>query len=184
MATPTNIQDRAGADAPAAPDFALDQHLFFWVTQVLDRRDRHLAGALKSYGLRAPEWRALASLHARHRASMSELADLTSIERTTLSRTVERMVRKGWVVRLSDAGDARVTRLAPTAAGERLFRHIWPEVHRLNDAAVAGLPEPVVGTVRWALEEMRRNLDASLALRDSGGRNSGGRGRRPGRESA
>lgn len=180
MTRPTDtMAERWVAEAPAAPEFALDRHLFFWFTQVLDRRDRHLAVALKSYGLRAPEWRALASLHARHRLSMSELADLTSIERTTLSRTVDRMVRKGWVVRLSDTSDARVTRLAPTAAGERLFRHIWPEVHRLNEAAVAGLPEPLVGTVRWALAEMRRNLDASLALRQSAGR-----GRRAGRETA
>jgi DNA-binding MarR family transcriptional regulator len=148
-----------------APEFALDQHLFFWFTQVLDRRDRNLADALKSYGLRAPEWRVLASLHARHRLSMSELADLTSIERTTLSRTVDRMVRKGWVVRLSDTSDARVTRLAPTAAGERLFVRIWPEVHRLNEAAVAGIPEPLVATVRLVLEGMRRNLDAGLAVR-------------------
>lgn len=155
---------RRGEELPA-PGFALDEHLFFWITQVLDRRDRNLAAALKSYGLRAPEWRALASLHARHRLSMSELADLTSIERTTLSRTVDRMVRKGWMVRLSDTSDARVTRLAPTAAGERLFARIWPAVHALNDAAVAGLPEPLVATVRWALEQMRRNLDASLAAR-------------------
>lgn len=148
-----------------APEFALDQHLFFWFTQVLDRRDRNLADALKSYGLRAPEWRVLASLHARHRLSMSELADLTSIERTTLSRTVDRMVRKGWVVRLSDTSDARVTRLAPTASGERLFARIWPAVHSLNEASVAGIPEPLVATVRLVLEGMRRNLDASLAQR-------------------
>ena len=96
---------------------------------------------------------------------MSELADLTSIERTTLSRTVGRMVRKGWVVRLSDAGDARVTRLAPTAAGERLFARIWPAVHRLNETAVASLPEPLVATLRWALQQMRRALDASLSAR-------------------
>jgi hypothetical protein len=82
-------------------------------------------------------------------------------------------------VRLSDTSDARVTRLAPTAAGERLFVRIWPAVHRLNDAAIAGLPEPLIATVRWALEEMRRNLDASLAQR-----NSSGRGRRPAGHSA
>lgn len=155
--------NRPGDGQPAAPEFALDQHLFFWFTQVLDRRDRHLAAELRPFGVRVPEWRALASLHSRHRMSMSELADTTSIERTTLSRTVERMVRKGWVVRLSDTSDARVTRLAPTAAGERLFARIWPAVRRLNEVAVASLPTPLVDTVRWALQEMRRNLDQSLS---------------------
>jgi DNA-binding MarR family transcriptional regulator len=148
---------------PPAAAFDLEHHLFFWVTQVLDRRDRHLAAALKPFGLRVPEWRVLASLQARHRMSMSELADTTSIERTTLSRTVDRMVRRAWIVRLSDTSDARVTRLAPTAAGEKLFARIWPAVHRLNETAVSTLPPPLVETVRWALQEMRKALDDSLA---------------------
>lgn len=147
----------------SAPRFALEEHLFFWFTQVLDRRDRELAAALKADGLRAPEWRALASLYSRHRLSMSELADLTSIDRTTLSRVVDRMVRAGWVMRLTDASDARVTRLALTAAGERLFARIWPAVGRVNEMAVASLPEPAVGFVRWALQEMCRNFDAAVA---------------------
>ena len=145
----------------SVPDFALEQHLFFWVTQVLDRRDRQLAAALKSDGLRAPEWRILATLHGRHRVSMSELAELTSIERTTLSRVVDRMVQADWVMRLADTSDARVTRLSLTAAGERLFARIWPAVWRVNETAVAGLPEPAVDLVRWALQEMCRNFDAS-----------------------
>jgi DNA-binding MarR family transcriptional regulator len=142
-----------------APAFVLEQHLFFWVTQILDRRDRQLAAALKSDGLRAPEWRILATLHSRHRLSMSELADLTSIDRTTLSRVVDRMARAGWVMRLTDASDARITRLSATATGERLFARIWPAVWRVNERAVAGLPEPAVGLVRWALQEMCRNFD-------------------------
>jgi len=152
----------AAASAPDfVPDFVLEQHLFFWFTQVLDRRDRQLAAALRADGLRAPEWRILATLHSRHRLSMSELADLTSIERTTLSRVVERMVRAAWVMRLTDASDARVTRLALTASGERLFARIWPAVWRVNEMAVASLPEPAVGLVRWALQEMCQNFDTS-----------------------
>lgn len=142
------------------PVFVLEQHLFFWFTQVLDRRDRELAATLRADRLRPPEWRILATLHSRHRLSMSELAQLTSIERTTLSRVVERMVRAGWVMRLIDANDARVTRLALTAAGEQLFARIWPAVQRVNEMTVAGLPEPAVGLVRWALQEMCRNFDA------------------------
>src|SRR5258708_19512024 len=111
--------NRRGDGQPAAPEFALDQHLFFWLTQVLDRRDRHLAAELRPFGVRVPEWRALASLHSRHRMSMSELADTTSIERTTLSRTVERMVRKGWVMRLSATSHPPVPPLAPPPPARR-----------------------------------------------------------------
>ena len=140
--------------------FDLEKHVFFWLTRVIAGRDRRLAEALDVHGLRAPEWRVLASLHARQRCSMSELADLASIDRSTLTRTVDRMQQAGWVTRLSDAEDMRVTRLAPTAAGEELFARIWPAVEQLNDAALAGLPDGAADLLRWTLERMHHNLDA------------------------
>jgi len=106
-----------------------------------------------------PEWRVLASLCARRRCSMSELADLATIDRTTLTRTVDRMEEAGWVARLNDASDLRVTRLAPTATGERLFQRIWPTVERLNRVAVEGLPAGAIDKLRGTLERMKANLD-------------------------
>jgi MarR family transcriptional regulator, transcriptional regulator for hemolysin len=140
--------------------FELEKHAFFWMTQVIASRDRRLAEALDGHGLRAPEWRVLATLHARQRCSMSELADLASIERSTLTRIVDRMQQSGWVTRLSDADDMRVTRLAPTASGEKLFARVWPAVEELNREALAGLPDGAADLLRWTLQCMQSNLDA------------------------
>ncbi|MCX7161412.1 MAG: MarR family transcriptional regulator [Proteobacteria bacterium] len=149
------------------PTFGLEGHSFFWMTQVMACRDRQLAQELRGEGLRVPEWRALASLHAKKSLSMSELSDLASIDRSTLTRTMDRMQKAGWVTRLSDSDDMRVTRLALTASGQRLFARVWPIVERLNIAACAGLPESALGMLRWTLEHMRQNLDAGLANQDS-----------------
>jgi DNA-binding MarR family transcriptional regulator len=143
--------------------FRLEQHPFFWLTQAIGSRDRRLGQELKAFGLRVPEWRVLAALCARRRCSMSELADLATVDRTTLTRTVDRMERSGWATRLGDTKDLRVTRLAPTAAGERLFERLWPAVERLNRAAVEGLPAGAVDMLRWTLERMKSNLDRGLA---------------------
>jgi DNA-binding MarR family transcriptional regulator len=148
---------------PAPVRFELEQHVFFWLTQAIGSRDRRLAQELRDFGLRVPEWRVLASLCARRRCSMSELADLATIDRTTLTRTVDRMEHAGWVTRLNDASDLRVTRLAPTAGGERLFARIWPTVERLNRVAVAGLPTGAVDMLRRTLERMKTNLDRGPA---------------------
>ncbi len=147
----------------AKPDFSLDRHLFFWMTQAIAARDRRLAGEMKNFGLRVPEWRALAALFARRRCTMSELSDLSSIDRTTLTRTVDRMESSGWVARLNDADDARVKRLALTAAGERLFLRIWPAVEQLNRAALEGLPAGATESLRRTLERMKANLDQDVA---------------------
>lgn len=143
--------------------FELEEHVFFWLTQVIGARDRELAQGLRGLGLRVPEWRALAALYARQRCTMSELADLATIDRTTLTRTVDRMSQAGWLSRLADEADMRVTRLALTAAGRRLFERIWPEVEELNALALAGLSRTEVRELHRILARMRANLDAYLS---------------------
>src|SRR2546426_1216291 len=152
---------------PAA-DFNLDRHVFFWLTQVIGARDRELAQGLREFGIRVPEWRALAALYARQRSTMSELADLASIDRTTLTRTIDRMEEAGWLTRLADAEDMRVTRLALTAAGRKMFERIWPTVQRLNDLAIAGLPRSEIQLLQKILGRMRANLEAYVGETHAG----------------
>lgn len=139
--------------------FELDRHPFFWLTQVIGARDRELAQGLRDYGLRVPEWRALAALYARQRCTMSELAELATIDRTTLTRTIDRMAEAGWLSRRADESDLRITRLELTAAGRRMFERIWPDVERLNALALAGLSPSQIEALRKILGQMRANLD-------------------------
>lgn len=139
--------------------FHLDRHPFFWLTQVIGARDRELAQGLREYGLRVPEWRALAALHSRERCTMSELAELATIDRTTLTRTVDRMQEAGWLSRLADEADMRVTRLALSAAGRRMFERVWPEVERLNQLALSGLSGAQIESLRKILGQMQANLE-------------------------
>ena len=147
----------------AKPSFQLERHVFFWLTQAIDARDRRLTAELKRFGLRVPEWRALAAMYARRKCSMSTLSELSSIDRTTLTRTMDRMEDAGWIARVADAEDARVTRLALTPAGERLFERLWPTVERLNHAALEGLPAGAVEALRETLTKMKSNLDNATA---------------------
>jgi MarR family transcriptional regulator, organic hydroperoxide resistance regulator len=145
------------AAVPAA--FDLDSHVFYWLTQVIGARDRELTQGLREFGLRVPEWRALAALYARQRCTMSELAELATIDRTTLTRTVDRMQDAGWLSRLADGDDMRVTRLELTAAGRKLFDRVWPTAQRLNELALAGLSKPEIQQLHKTLERMRSNLE-------------------------
>ena len=151
---------------PAA-EFELDRHVFYWLTQVIGARDRELAQGLREFGLRVPEWRALAALYARQRetrsCTMRELADLATIDRTTLTRTVDRMQDAGWLTRLTDAEDMRITRLALTASGRKRFEKIWPTVQRLNELAIAGVPRAEIQLLQKILGRMRANLEAYVS---------------------
>ena len=147
--------------------FELDRHPFFWLTQVIGARDRELAQGLRDYGLRVPEWRALAALYGRQKSTMSELADLATIDRTTLTRTIDRMEEAGWLARVADAADMRVTRLELSAAGRRMFERIWPEVEKLNALALEGVSKAEIRELQRILERMRANLDEYVSEGES-----------------
>src|SRR5918994_719847 len=147
--------ERPAAIPAELDDVSLEHHIFYWLTEIIGRRNRLLAPALRSFGMRVPEWRVRMSLKSRHKASLKELAELASFDQTTLSRTIDRMVKVGLVTRLSDVDDMRITRLALTAKGEALFHDLWPAVNELNVAACGRLPEGGAAMLRWLLGEMR-----------------------------
>lgn len=147
--------------------FELDRHPFFWLTQVIGARDRELAQGLRDYGLRVPEWRALAALYGREKCTMSDLADLATIDRTTLTRTIDRMEEAGWLARVADAADMRVTRLELSTAGRRMFERIWPEVEKLNALALEGVSKAEIRDLRRILERVHANLDEYVSEGES-----------------
>lgn len=166
QARSAGAERRTPVAAPAGQDdVSLEHHVFYWLTEIIGRRNRLLAPALRPFGLRVPEWRVLMSLKSRHKASFKELAELASFDQTTLSRTIDRMVKMGLVTRLSDVDDMRVTRLALTAKGEALWHDLWPAVNELNAAACARLPEGGAAMLRWLLGQMKVSLDDMIEKR-------------------
>lgn len=64
----------------------------------------------------------------------SELATELHLDKSTTSRVVDALVRKGYVVRRPDPADGRAHHLVPTAPGEALYRTIVAELieqHRM-----------------------------------------------------
>jgi DNA-binding MarR family transcriptional regulator len=147
------------AGAEGAAPFDLEHHVFYWMTQVMNGRDRQINSELRPYRIRVPEWRILALLKSRQSLSIGETAATIGLDHATMSRTVDRMVRAGHVLRLSDTADLRVTRLSLTAAGSKLFDEVWPIVSRLNRDALVRLPEGATSLLCLALAEMQRAME-------------------------
>lgn len=90
---------------------------------------------------------------------MNELADLTTVDRTTLTRTLDRMVSENLVTRRSNAHDGRSVRLYLTPSGETAFRRVLPRVIEQNERAVQGFTAAELTELRAKLHRMIRNLD-------------------------
>jgi DNA-binding MarR family transcriptional regulator len=147
------------APVPATPDFELENHIFYLFTQIFGRRNRHLEETLRPLRLGVPQWRVLAVLHERAGCTMNELADFTTIDRTTLTRALDRMARNRLIERRGDAEDRRSVRLSLTASGAAAFRRVLPRVLEQNERAMRGFDAEERAALRSALHRMVRNLD-------------------------
>lgn len=153
--------------SPPTPSFELEGHVFYLFTQILGRRNLALAEKLKPLGVSVPQWRILAVLQERAGCTMNELADVTTIERTTLTRALDRMVETGLAARRGDAQDRRSVRLSLTAAGKDLFRRVLPRVVEQNERAMRGFCAGERADFRAELHRMVRNLDPDYDHRNA-----------------
>jgi DNA-binding MarR family transcriptional regulator len=85
--------------------------------RVLEREAvRHLEGETSCCGVTLGQCHALLELSFSD-SSLTSLAAALDLDPSTLSRTVDGLVKTGWVERAPDAADRRAVRLALTAAG-------------------------------------------------------------------
>jgi DNA-binding MarR family transcriptional regulator len=151
---------RRPRSAPLAAGFRLDRHLFYYFSQILARRTRALNAELRAFGLDYPRWRVLAVLNEFADCSMQKLAEVSSVDRTTLTRTLRLMEGEGLVSRRPRASDRRGVELSLTASGQRKLELILPMVLAQTDRAVAGFSKREIEGMMAQLGRMVSNLKA------------------------
>ena len=146
------------ADEGAPRTFKLEDHLFFYFSQILARRTRAINARLRPYGLDYSRWRVLAVLQEHSGATMGRLADLTSVDRTTLTRTLGLMEEARLVARQERESDRRSLVISLTPKGRRMFARILPLTLAETDRALAGFSSAEIGALRDRLKKIANNL--------------------------
>jgi DNA-binding MarR family transcriptional regulator len=140
--------------------FDLSQFLPYLINRAGSRLAVNFGRALKAHGIVVQEWRVLAALAAHGAQRLSDLARLTSIELSTLSRLVGRMVRAGLVDRgRGSNGDKREILVALSTKGARTTRAIIPVAQRYERVALRGLSADEARALKRMLVRVYANLD-------------------------
>ena len=139
-----------------------ERHIGFLISDVarlmrtaFDRRVRRL-------GLTRSQWLVINRLHRRPGATQSELADMLEVEKATAGRMVDRMEKKGWVVRRPDANDRRVNRLHLTAEADLIQLRLAQIADRTVDDALALLSVAEREQFSDSMRRIKRRLQAML----------------------
>lgn len=116
-------------------------HLFFLLHHLVRQRENALGRELAKAGLTLSQWQVLATLTRLEEATMGEVAAFCATDRTTLTRTVDRMVDDGLIRRDRDLVDRRQVQLHLTDKGQEVFLAATGDVARFNDR-VTGVLKP------------------------------------------
>ena len=114
---------------------------------------------IQTHGVVVQEWRVLAALVAHGPQRLSDLAALTSIDLSTLSRLIGRMVRSGLVARGRTNGDRREVVVSLTAKGTRTTQAIIPIARRYERVALHSLSRAEERALKRLLVQVYSNLD-------------------------
>ena len=151
---------------PERDKLDLDNYLPYLINRVgFALVESFTADALKAHGLNIAMWRVLATLSNRGELRQIDLVDMTSIDASTMSRLVTRLVRMGLVLRARSKTSSREVVVGLSPKGSALVQRIIPIAHGLEQTAVAGLPSKDLAAVKRALRHFYDNLTKARPAR-------------------
>ena len=103
----------------------IDSSLFFKLVRVVNLTARPFVETLsKLHQLSLNEWRTMVVLASHPGVAASDVAEVTGLDKMSVSRTIAALDRHGRIVKRADPADARRTLLQLTPAGRSLFEAI------------------------------------------------------------
>jgi MarR family transcriptional regulator, organic hydroperoxide resistance regulator len=116
------------------------------------------AEALRHNGLSIDMWRVLAALSNNGGQRQVDLAGLTSIDASTMSRLVSRLIRLGLVTRSRSEKSSREVVVALNGKGRSLVQRLIPIANKLEKTASANLTAKELVVVKRLLSRMYKNF--------------------------
>jgi DNA-binding MarR family transcriptional regulator len=106
-------------------------------------------------------WRVLAVLSSNGEQRQIDLSEMTSIDASTLSRLVTRLVDLGLATRRRSKTSSREVIVELTAKGRDAVDRLIPVAQELEQIAIAGVPAGDLAIVRRSLRRMYENMSKS-----------------------
>lgn len=132
----------------------LPEQLFYLIYQVHRRREVRIEQELKGVGLPMSVWRTLLAVQRMEPCTMNELAKHTTLERSSLTRTLDQMEDGGMVTRRTPPHDRRQVLVALTPEGRAAYERGLAAIRDWNRAALDRLPTDRLETLLQVLGEV------------------------------
>lgn len=139
---------------------------------------RCLWGILAEEKLTSTQFLILRTLWDENGLTQSELARRLAMDNPHVTSTIDRMARRGLVLRRTNREDRRCINVMLTARARVMKDRMVPKLNPANEIAAAGVSRRDIGTLHRVLRRMTDNLEAHLRAaqaRDPVGKRVGAR---------
>jgi MarR family transcriptional regulator, organic hydroperoxide resistance regulator len=151
-------------------DLDLNDYLPYLINRVGSAlATRFTEDQLAGLGLSIAMWRVLAVLSSNGGQRQIDLAELTSIDASTLSRLVTRLVRMDLVVRTRSRTNSREVMVMLSTKGRAIVSRLIPVARGLEQTLSAGVPKSHVLIVKRSLRKMFANVSRPRGRRRGDG---------------
>ena len=155
-----------------AGEFAMDvpEQLFYLLFQIVRHRDAQFDAEIAPIGLSLAGWRTLAIVRRIGACSMKDLSRYSTIDRTTLTRSVDQLVEDGLIARRVPPTDRRLVVLSLTDVGEQLYDEAVRKLVVFNRRLLVGIDADAQRKLARVMEGVLCNLipdpaDATAVIR-------------------
>lgn len=126
----TKFRHRPPPRPQATPD--LESHLGYWLRRVSNHVSGAFARALQARHTSVAEWVVLCQVQGRTGITPGELSEILDLTRGAISKVIDKLEAKNWIVRSAKPEDARVQLLSLTRQGSRILPQL-AEIADQND---------------------------------------------------
>lgn len=111
------------------------------------------------FDISIPEWRILATLAEKKQCTAQEIVASTRTHKSTISRAVSRLIKNGWIERVSSKEDKRMQLLRMSTSGEERFSELTPLVLNFEKELNAKMNEAGIEQLIQGIEQLEAILE-------------------------
>ncbi|MCH2189564.1 MAG: MarR family winged helix-turn-helix transcriptional regulator [Gammaproteobacteria bacterium] len=134
----------------------LEQYLPYRLSILSNRVSMVIAQAYKDkFGLTITEWRIMAVLGEYPGASADEVSNKTQIEKSMISRAVQKLLARHLITRHVDEHDRRRQNLELTGTGKEVYEQIVPISYDYEDSLITCLSDREIKQLNSIIEKLQ-----------------------------
>lgn len=138
--------------------FKLNDSLGFILSKVNTKLKNEFFQEIKVYDVTPEQWAILCCLWEQEGITPKELSDLTCKDKPNTNRILDKLIKKGLVVRKAHPVDKRAFQIFLTDRGWFLKEQLIPKANGLIEKATKGIDDNKVTELKKLLNQLYENI--------------------------